>query len=404
MSTHRTLALLAGLAASSFTLLSALGDVTIYGGLSNFDCPNETDDDCDEFEIELHGPNPEDIYHTYANPNYGPPKITATTGGTLVRYTNPRHLTMPGSIEHFGISLRNFNGDPTPKFRWMKNGQEAGVNPNPLQPQITTTASVNNHGDPIIVETITNLDPWGRRMWVKRSVTNVQYAVSLEELMVNEPLIQNSEDLDLQPVLLNYGQTLTYNQLEAGDGIASAVLSYEVYRDSFYGNQHHVGAYGGTIMNAVQLNTLGCSDGGLVILKQPEDVFAVAGETVDFSISVDNNGDFGDPEFHWYHEGVEIAVTSDDTLSIPNITHADAGAYWVMVTNLCGTVISTVGRLEMPPQCWADVDGDGYVNGDDYDFFADAFDAGDAVADFNADGFINGDDYDGFAEHFEAGC
>ncbi len=104
MSTHRTLALLAGLAAAGFTFLSALADVTIYGGLSNFDVPNETDDDCDEFEIELHGPNPEDIYHTYTNPNYGAPKIIAMPYGTLVRYTNPRHLTMPNSIEHFGIS------------------------------------------------------------------------------------------------------------------------------------------------------------------------------------------------------------------------------------------------------------------------------------------------------------
>ncbi|MCC6229828.1 MAG: hypothetical protein IT432_11440 [Phycisphaerales bacterium] len=404
MSTHRTLALLAGLAASAFTFLSALADVTIYGGLSNFDVPNETDDDCDEFEIELHGPNPEDIYHTYTNPNYGHPQIIATTYGTLVRYANPRHLTLPGSIEHFGISLRNFNADPTPKFRWMKDGQEAGVNPNPLQPQITTTASFNNEGDPVIVETITNLDPWGRRMWVKRSVTNVLYTVSLEELMVDEPLIQDSDDLDLAPVLLNHAQTLTYNQLESGDGIASAVLSYEVYRDSFYANQHHVGSYAGTVMNAVQLNTLGCSDGGLVIQKQPEDVFAVPGDTVDFSVSVDNNGDFGDPVFHWYHEGVEFAVTTSDTLSIPNITYANAGAYYVMATNDCGTVISTVGRLDMPRQCLADIDGDGFVNALDYDDFADAFENADITADFNADGFINALDYDGFAEHFEAGC
>ena len=26
------------------------------------------------------------------------------------------------------------------------------------------------------------------------------------------------------------------------------------------------------------------------------------------------------------------------------------------------------------------------------------------VADFNHDGFVNGDDYDAFAEHFDAGC
>jgi len=228
--------------------------------------------------------------------------------------------------------------------------------------------------------------------------------VSLEELMVNEPLIENSEDVDLTPVLLNYGQTLTYSQLEGGDGIASAVLSYEVYRDSFYGNQHHVGSYGGTIMNAVPLNTLGCVEGGLVIEEQPMDTFGVPGDDIDFSVRVNNLGDTSDPVFHWFHEGVEIATTLDDTLEVLNITHADAGAYYVMVTNECGTVISTVGRLEMPPQCWADVDGDGYVNGNDYDAFADYFESGAPSGDFNADGYVNGNDYDGFAEHFEIGC
>jgi len=54
--------------------------------------------------------------------------------------------------------------------------------------------------------------------------------------------------------------------------------------------------------------------------------------------------------------------------------------------------------------CEADVNGDGFVNGDDYDVFAGEFDAGNSGADLNGDGFVNGDDYDYFAEHFEAGC
>lgn len=52
----------------------------------------------------------------------------------------------------------------------------------------------------------------------------------------------------------------------------------------------------------------------------------------------------------------------------------------------------------------ADVNGDGFLNADDFDQFADAFEAGDPSGDFNHDGFVNGDDYDGFAEAFEAGC
>ncbi|MFO0835260.1 MAG: hypothetical protein U0638_09830 [Phycisphaerales bacterium] len=57
-----------------------------------------------------------------------------------------------------------------------------------------------------------------------------------------------------------------------------------------------------------------------------------------------------------------------------------------------------------PPRCPADFNDDGFVNGDDYDGFASAFDVADPLADFNADGFVNGDDYDAFASAFDAGC
>ncbi len=61
---------------------------------------------------------------------------------------------------------------------------------------------------------------------------------------------------------------------------------------------------------------------------------------------------------------------------------------------------STIGA----GSCAADFNGDGFVNGDDYDLFAEAFDAGDAAADFNNDEFVNGNDYDEFAERFDLGC
>ncbi|MFO0835092.1 MAG: S8 family serine peptidase [Phycisphaerales bacterium] len=54
--------------------------------------------------------------------------------------------------------------------------------------------------------------------------------------------------------------------------------------------------------------------------------------------------------------------------------------------------------------CPADFDGNGFVNGDDYDAFATLFDIGNTGADFNGDGFVNGNDYDAFASAFDAGC
>ncbi|NUQ51803.1 MAG: DNRLRE domain-containing protein [Phycisphaerales bacterium] len=56
------------------------------------------------------------------------------------------------------------------------------------------------------------------------------------------------------------------------------------------------------------------------------------------------------------------------------------------------------------PPCDADLNHDGFVNGDDYDLFASFFENGESGADLNHDGFVNGDDYDFFASHFEEGC
>ncbi len=68
--------------------------------------------------------------------------------------------------------------------------------------------------------------------------------------------------------------------------------------------------------------------------------------------------------------------------------------------------ISDVNNDGVPDecQCPGDHNGDGYVNGNDYDYFVLLFEAGDQAADANADGYVNGNDYDQFAEHFEVGC
>ncbi len=54
--------------------------------------------------------------------------------------------------------------------------------------------------------------------------------------------------------------------------------------------------------------------------------------------------------------------------------------------------------------CPSDFNGDGFVNGDDFDAYVAAFAAGDIKADFNKDGFVNGDDFDVFSVAFAGGC
>ncbi|MBL8760223.1 MAG: hypothetical protein JNL50_02890 [Phycisphaerae bacterium] len=69
-------------------------------------------------------------------------------------------------------------------------------------------------------------------------------------------------------------------------------------------------------------------------------------------------------------------------------------------------IASTQGRgvWTAPVYCPADVDQNGFVNADDFDAFASAFDDADPAADFNRDGYVNGNDYDLFAGAFDVGC
>ncbi len=54
--------------------------------------------------------------------------------------------------------------------------------------------------------------------------------------------------------------------------------------------------------------------------------------------------------------------------------------------------------------CPSDYNEDGFVTGEDFDGFVEAFVAGEASSDFNGDGFVNGEDFDEFAAAFVSGC
>jgi hypothetical protein len=54
--------------------------------------------------------------------------------------------------------------------------------------------------------------------------------------------------------------------------------------------------------------------------------------------------------------------------------------------------------------CPADVDGTGFVDTDDFDFFVGIFEEGDVSADFDGTGFVDTDDFDAFVRAYEEGC
>ncbi|MCC6230414.1 MAG: immunoglobulin domain-containing protein [Phycisphaerales bacterium] len=105
--------------------------------------------------------------------------------------------------------------------------------------------------------------------------------------------------------------------------------------------------------------------------------------------------------YQWRKDLVDISGANGSTYAINPATVDDAGSYDCVVSGGCADVTSDSASVVV---CVGDFNCDSFVNGLDYDEFADLFESGDLGADINGDGFVNGLDYDQFAEAFEAGC
>ncbi|MFO0833925.1 MAG: immunoglobulin domain-containing protein [Phycisphaerales bacterium] len=117
----------------------------------------------------------------------------------------------------------------------------------------------------------------------------------------------------------------------------------------------------------------------------------------------------------WCHDGLPlqdgpttsgsiISGSGTSSLHLDGVSTLDQGSYECLVISPAGSEFSDGGTLTISSSCAADFNADGFVNGDDFDAFASAFESADPAGDLNHDGFVNGDDYDTFAEHFEGGC
>ncbi len=134
------------------------------------------------------------------------------------------------------------------------------------------------------------------------------------------------------------------------------------------------------------------------ITDQPDDARTCPGTLVTLSLSAVGDGELS---YQWRKDGEDIFGAIESSYVIWSASVLDAGSYDCVVENDCGHVISDAALVVV---CLADFNCDGFVNGNDYDEFAEFFDYADPGADLNADGFVNGDDYDLFASAFDLGC
>lgn len=348
--------------ASICSVAAAQTGYSITGGLSNFDCTNHCDDECDEFEIEIEGIHPEDVVHCYRNGNYGAPTVTLSQDGTftIIDYRNPNHLTPINTIEHFGVSLRSLNAGAPIRVRWMKSGRPATVNgqvPTPggstpaSQPLLPSISAEMGYGGVVgdISTTVTNNDVI-QSIWIKRSATLTTGLVTLEALMTDNPVVTSAIGIDTYPILLGPGQSIVYSSdlIEVEDN-QSLVFATEYFQDLSIGGPfsswHNVGARLGNIMTASLAGPEAtCSYYSPVFTLEPQNADGPEGSTVNLRSQADGND--MDITYQWMKDGVDLVDSpmyrgvATDELSIEEITFSSEGFYSVRVSNACGSSIS----------------------------------------------------------------
>lgn len=425
---------------AGLALLPAIGQAqtgyAISGGMSNFDCTNETDEPCDEFEVEIEGIHPEDVIHTYRNGNYGVPTITLRDDGlaTIVDYRNPHHRTPVHTIEHFGISLRRLSAATGIRGRWMINGRPSTVNgqipqagggtapaTQPLLPTIDAQMGVASTGGEGITLTVSNNDV-EQSIWIKRKARVTLGVVSLEALMSNDAAVTTAVAIDAAPFRIAPGQSVTYTgdliELEDNQSVVFAAEYFQdVYTGGLFNMVHTMGPQLGNVMTAtIASPEADCAILAPTILEQPLSQEGPAGSTINLRVRAED-GDLA-TTYQWMREGVVLVDSpafrgvDSDELSIEEVSTTSEGLYSCRISNACGSVVTSsalvfvFGHNNAPPRpaCAADFNNTSGVTSQDIFDFLGAWFQQYAQADFNgADGITVQDIFDFLGAWF-TGC
>ena len=216
----------------------AQGNLRIVGALSNFDCYDDTDYDCEGFEIEIEDSQPGDVFSAWPYSAFGAPTITAVMGAdglpaTLVRYDSRTAVVQRGGVTHFGVTLATFARPGNVLRRWLPKASITIPNPVPVDVILPahTSQVVSTGGVFSVRDGITNSNPdGGDSYWIEPFTNAVKKrAVALDELMTDDPIVAGSQSLGLE--LLDPQTTWTNDDTAGSDDTDSAVFSYKVYAD-----------------------------------------------------------------------------------------------------------------------------------------------------------------------------
>lgn len=141
----------------------------------------------------------------------------------------------------------------------------------------------------------------------------------------------------------------------------------------------------------------------LVITDQPDSQAVDEGVNVTFTV-----GTLGADTYQWFGPSGLLLFEESPTLTLNNVTQADAGEYYCFISGPCNTsgMNSDVATLTVntDSDCVADVNGDGELTPSDFTAWVNAFNTGAPECDQNQDGMCSPTDFTAWVAHFNKGC
>jgi len=178
-------------------------------------------------------------------------------------------------------------------------------------------------------------------MLVYYSVSCIAPAISVQPLAATDLCSGASLNLSVTAT----GTPLNYQWKKNGNNLLGQTAS-SLQLAAVSAND--AGSYTVTISNACGTITSSAAvvtvNNAPVITAQPAQTGPVCtGGTLNLSVSSNGSG----LSYEWFNNGVSIPAATASTLSLSNVTQADAGDYTVTVSNACGSTTSNIASVNI---------------------------------------------------------
>jgi len=219
-------------------------------------------------------------------------------------------------------------------YQWLLN---SNIVASTTLPQLTiTNVGVNMGGTWQVIAT---------NQYASVGSTNASITIASAPVITTQPLAKSTAIGTAVTLSVAVGGSAPYTyQWMANENIlpnmTNASLTLSNIQTTNEGNYYVVvhNAYG----QATSINAYVWVFNPPVITSQPTSTGLNQGQSVALTVTATGRSPF---VYTWYHNNSQLGIPSTNSLVIPSVQNADAGAYYVMVANADGAVLSTTATI-----------------------------------------------------------